>query len=792
MSLDISDLETDFVDELKPGTELMRGQYKIDTFIAAGGFGLTYLAKDSLDRAVVIKECFPGNFCRRQNHSVLPRSRAHQAELRSIVRLFSQEAMNLAKAKHPNIVGVHQVFEENGTAYMALDYVQGRDLLDILEENPESLTPDVVESYLVQLLGAIKHIHELGILHRDISPDNIIVNADGEPILIDFGAARQNSPEKASRMLSALRVVKDGYSPQEFYIAGGDQSESCDLYSLAASFYHIITGDLPPDSQIRLSARATEQTDPYVPLTGSTSDYSTPFCEALDKAMAILPKERMKSADAWLGHLSGTAPVDMTPVVETKAPHSPSKDARLVTLLGASAMAAAVGLGVYVSTGGSKEAPVAATSSRATLAALGPAPSIASFTPNVLTEFSAPAAIAVQRRAAETDTPPVVVASTAADALAETSTRALTPIATAETEDLPTALATAAAEDGPGLAPPEKPALAEIENLVTVIPQPLAPDADEASPSVLATIFGFAPRNEAVGENTLSVALLNDEEAQPLVDFSTPALPVEPKVEEEIVAVETAEAPSTAATPSEAETETETGVAFFMAMDKEQPELVYQKDTQQAAAEPLEPATAALPEPVSDEPELASEEDTWVVTRSVPMLPFTLADWDPGLIASVDDTGPSWLTRNSRIVTINGDFVASTEDIRAKFEELASTGDSTTFDVSLGIETAEVGNYEQTLTVAKERHILLLNGLRFVARDSGSGWTTEVLEAPGTSNFQAGDRLLSYISTWEDLDSPESLQSILERELAAGESSFGFSVSRGDEVWIETFVLSTL
>jgi serine/threonine protein kinase len=214
-ALDVED--EDFVDELKPGTKLMHGQYTIEGFLAAGGFGITYLAKDSLNRQVVIKECFPGSFCRRQNHSVTPRSRAHQNELKSIVRLFSQEAMSLAKANHPNIVGVHQVFEENNTAYMAMDFVEGRDLLEILQENPESLTPDLVESYLTKILDAIKHIHDMGILHRDISPDNILIDADGEPILIDFGAARESTNEKATRMLSALRVVKDGYSPQEFW-----------------------------------------------------------------------------------------------------------------------------------------------------------------------------------------------------------------------------------------------------------------------------------------------------------------------------------------------------------------------------------------------------------------------------------------------------------------------------------------------------------------------------------------------------------------------------------------------
>ncbi len=781
MSLDTTTDDTEFVDELKPGTELMRGQYTIETFIAAGGFGLTYLAKDSLDRAVVIKECFPGNFCRRQNHSVLPRSRAHQAELRSIVRLFSQEAMNLAKAQHPNIVGVHQVFEENNTAYMALDYVQGRDLLDILNEDPESLTPSLVEAYLTKLLGAIQHIHALGILHRDISPDNIIINGEGEPILIDFGAARQNNQDNASRMLSALRVVKDGYSPQEFYIAGGDQSESCDLYSLAASFYHIITGDLPPDSQQRLSARAADNADPYVPLTGNHPEYPVPFCEALDKAMAILPKERMQSAEAWLGHLSGNAPVDMTPPVARKSATQSTQTNRLIPLLGSGALAAAVGIGVYVSTSGSETPPTVVEQPQTAVAASIQTPAIASFTPSVLTEFATPAAASDQLEIADADASQIVLASVDTDDVGDPSTRSLTQIEAVEPETLPTAFAAASPEGDAGLAPPEKPVLAPVENIVTLIAQPLAPSEGEENTSRLASIFGIQPRTETHQDSDISVAMLGYTHSQPAVDLLPPELPAEPVVEPEKAVAAVAQDTSAA---EETLPDTDTGVAFFVAMDKEQPEL-----TTQASAQVEE---NTIEQTAPSEPELAAVESGWVVTRSVPMLPFTLADWDPGVIASVADNGPRWLARNSRIVSINGEDVISSQQIRDQLEDLAAASDQNSFDVALGIQTEGIGNYEQTLTIAKERHILLLNGLRFVARDSGTGWTTEVLEAPGTSNFQAGDKLLSYISTWEDLDRPESLQSILERELAAGESSFGFSVSRDDEVWVETFVLSTL
>ncbi|MGL4237585.1 protein kinase domain-containing protein [Tabrizicola sp.] len=292
------------VDELKPGTQLLHGQYKIREYLNAGGFGITYLAGDSLDRTVVIKECFPGAFCRRSELLVHARSRAFQGELRTIVQLFLQEARSLARLQHPNIVGVHQVFEGNNTAYMALDFVEGSDLFELIERRDPRLKPATIRAILEKLLDAIGAVHSAGLLHRDISPDNIIVTETMEPVLIDFGAAREQATRK-TRALSALRIVKDGYSPQEFYVAGSEQGPASDLYSLAATFYHLITGHVPPNSQLRVAAHVDGQPDPYVPLAKQTDQYDTAFCEALDRAIGILPRSRFQSAHEWLDCLKG-------------------------------------------------------------------------------------------------------------------------------------------------------------------------------------------------------------------------------------------------------------------------------------------------------------------------------------------------------------------------------------------------------------------------------------------------------------------------------------------------------
>lgn len=298
-----------FADELKPGTKLLLGQFTIDSFLNAGGFGITYLARDSLDRRILIKECFPSSFCRRSGLAVGPRTRQREEEFRSIVRLFLQEAYTLSRLEHPNIVRVHQVFEDNDTAYMAMDYVDGPDLLETVEGTAPALKPQQIMAILDQILDALAYVHAQGVLHRDISPDNILLDrATGRPVLIDFGASRKDVTRK-SRALSGLRVVKDGYSPQEFYIAGSIQAPCSDLYALAASFCHLVSGEAPKTSQDRLSSIANRQGDPQAPLAGRINGYPTAFLKALDKAMSIFPRDRFQSVAEWQSMLrAGTTP----------------------------------------------------------------------------------------------------------------------------------------------------------------------------------------------------------------------------------------------------------------------------------------------------------------------------------------------------------------------------------------------------------------------------------------------------------------------------------------------------
>lgn len=291
------------MDVLPPGTELLGGQYRITGFMNDGGFGITYLAKDSLSRDIVIKECFAQAFCRRSGTRVLARSPANQGELDSIIRYFLNEARNLSGLSHPNVPRVHQVFQDNDTAYMALDYIRGEDLLQIIEDKRVRFEPHHLVSIAKKMLTALSYIHANHILHCDVSPDNIIIDQDGNPILIDFGAARQQSGD-LGRKVSCLRAVKDGYSPHELYFAGGNSGPWSDLYSLGASLYHTILGTAPVNSQNRLAAVVEQRPDPHKPLAGSVQGFPPGFLESIDKAMAAMPAARFQTAAEWLAELN--------------------------------------------------------------------------------------------------------------------------------------------------------------------------------------------------------------------------------------------------------------------------------------------------------------------------------------------------------------------------------------------------------------------------------------------------------------------------------------------------------
>ena len=277
---------------LPEGTELV-GDYRIERVLGAGGFGITYLADErALGRLVTIKEYFPAEFAARRKRSAAPRSRDVADDYQWGLDRFIEEAQTLARFDHPNIVRVHRYFRANDTAYMVLKFEEGgsfKSWLNGLKRPPRQAELDRM---VAPLLDALEIIHDADFLHRDIAPDNIMVRKDGSPVLIDFGSAR-GALASQSRTVSAL--VKPGYSPYEQYAtSGANQGPWTDMYALAATLYHAVTGKRPPDAPSRVVK------DEYAPAReAAQGSYRDGFLRAIDRALRIEIGERPQRIADW-------------------------------------------------------------------------------------------------------------------------------------------------------------------------------------------------------------------------------------------------------------------------------------------------------------------------------------------------------------------------------------------------------------------------------------------------------------------------------------------------------------
>jgi hypothetical protein len=216
---------------------------------------------------------------------VSPRTDAHD-EYEHGLKRFADEARTLAKFKHPGIVPVTDIFEENATAYMVMEYVEGESLQQRLVRTG-TLDEPQFRAIFEPILEALDEVHGHGILHRDIKPENIYIRSDGSPVLLDFGNSREAFGPKAQSLTVALTP---GYAPNEQYSSRGKQGPWTDIYSLGATMYAAVTGQRPPEAP----DRALD--DEYVP-AGKTSKsiearFSAALLAAIDQALAVRPSDR--------------------------------------------------------------------------------------------------------------------------------------------------------------------------------------------------------------------------------------------------------------------------------------------------------------------------------------------------------------------------------------------------------------------------------------------------------------------------------------------------------------------
>jgi len=238
---------------LAPGTILF-DKYIIGNVLGQGGFGITYLGWDTnLDIKIAIKEFFPRGLVSRLTgqNKVITFSEAEKETYKFGLDRFLKEAKTIAQFEHhPNIVSVRDFFKANNTAYIIMSYYQGISFEKYIKQNGGKISFDKTLDIIMPVMDALKEVHKIGVIHRDISPDNILIDSEGRVILIDFGSARQALRDK-SKSLSV--ILKAGYAPEEQYRSRGEQGAWTDIYAVASTIYRAVTGEVPPESIDRLN-----------------------------------------------------------------------------------------------------------------------------------------------------------------------------------------------------------------------------------------------------------------------------------------------------------------------------------------------------------------------------------------------------------------------------------------------------------------------------------------------------------------------------------------------------------
>ncbi len=266
--------------------------FRIEAVLGKGGFGITYLAVDlQLGKRVAIKELLPDTIATRVNGlTVVPHSVGMQENWEWARERFLEEARTLATFSHPAIVGVHRLSEANGTVYMVMDYVEGESYEARLQRIGTEPDQASLMAVIGPILSGLEEVHSHGLLHRDIKPENILIDKRGQPVLIDFGSAR----ESVGKTMTMTSIVTHGYSPIEQYQTMGRMGPWTDIYAIAAVMCRAITGEKPPVATDRLVA------DDFVWLSQrKKGQFSPDLRTAIDRGLAIRTEDRPSSLCSW-------------------------------------------------------------------------------------------------------------------------------------------------------------------------------------------------------------------------------------------------------------------------------------------------------------------------------------------------------------------------------------------------------------------------------------------------------------------------------------------------------------
>ena len=279
--------------ELEVGATLADGRYQVLGIIGRGGFGITYEVGDTrLKRRVAVKELFPESAVRHGSMVLTPPHA--RAAFRSSRDRFLREARVLARFTHPGIVRVYEVFEEHGTAYLVMEMLGGRTLVDVMRSRNEPFTEAEVLDVAGRVSAALRPVHAAGVLHRDVNPSNVMLTEHGRIVVIDFGLARDFDQDHTQGM---TRMVTPGYAPLEQYRGEGRFGPTTDVYGLAATCYRLATGRVPVAAIERDAGAelpAPHRLNPAI---------SKPVSDALLDGLELEPAHRPQDLDSLLARL---------------------------------------------------------------------------------------------------------------------------------------------------------------------------------------------------------------------------------------------------------------------------------------------------------------------------------------------------------------------------------------------------------------------------------------------------------------------------------------------------------
>ena len=314
-------MDTDDISTLRPGTVLHAGTYRIIKFLSKGGFGCTYLAEHLLlEERVAVKELFLSEWCNRDDSGTI--SVAVTSKVRMVERLhrkFIDEAKAQRRMNHPGVIKVSDVFEENGTAYYVMDYIDGESLKDRMRRLGHGMSEAEALGYIRQVADALAYVHSTGRLHLDIKPGNIMVDRDGHAILIDFGVSKQYEAESGENHSTLLGVTPGYSSPEQKSGEMKHFSPASDIYSLGATLFNLLTGKVIPTTDLRISG------EPLPPLP---ADITPATRQAIEAALQLEKTRRPQSISEFLEILDG-APAEAELVEEDTTEPSKGSDTTL-------------------------------------------------------------------------------------------------------------------------------------------------------------------------------------------------------------------------------------------------------------------------------------------------------------------------------------------------------------------------------------------------------------------------------------------------------------------------------